>query len=270
MMKKPSRKMITTLYLIIFLYIIIGLLLFRFQKKFTFRPTKLPDSYQYEFSGAFKEFNLPLNDTDRLNMVWLKTERPKGVVIYFHGNTGNIVSASRSAVHFLRSHFDVLELDYPGYGKSTGPNSELDLYHDALEAYKLARSYYPGDSIVLYGKSLGTAMASYVASKEPCRALVLECPFYSYDRLVSRYVPIYPVRWMLQYHFPVYQYIQHTRAPVLIFHGKKDEVIPFRQSRKLKAFLKPGDRYIAFPEGQHNDLTAQPGYQEALDSLLAR
>ena len=71
-------------------------------------------------------------------------------------------------------------------------------------------------------------MAAYVAAHEPCRDLILECPFYDYVQLVRRYLPIYPVAWMLRYRFPVNEFVQRTPAPILIFHGRKDEIIPYR------------------------------------------
>lgn len=269
MTRKSLRKMTTILYLVVFIYIVGGLFLYRYQRRFIFRPEKLPAGYRFDFPVPFREFNLPLNDTDLLNVVWLEAKESRGVVLYFHGNMGNIVGAAAHAGPFLDNHYDVLLVDYPGYGKSTGPREEQDLYNDALVSYQLARSRYPADSIVVYGKSLGTALAAYVASKEPCRDLVLECPFYDYTRLVRHYVPIYPVSWLLRYQFPVYDYVRHTTAPVLIFHGKKDEVIPYRNAVRLKSVLKTGDRFIPFLSGHHNDLARQPGYREVMDSVLS-
>lgn len=269
MIRKPSHKMMTWIYLVVFLYIVGGLVLYRYQSRLVLRPDKLPASYQFSFPVPFKEYNVPLTDTDRLNMVWLHADSARGVVLYFHGNTGNIVQAYQHAAPLLENRYDVLLVDYPGFGKSTGPDAEMDLYQDAVVSYQMARTRFHADSIVIYGRSLGTAMASYVAAHEPCRDLILECPFYDYPQLVRRYLPIYPVSRMLRYRFPVYEFVRHTRAPVLIFHGKKDEIIPYRFSYKLKALLKPSDRYVTFPEGHHNDLTKQPGYQAAIDSVLS-
>jgi pimeloyl-ACP methyl ester carboxylesterase len=269
-MKKPSHKTMTLIYLIIFFYIIAGIMLYKYQKQLIFRRDKLDKSYTFHFDEPFKEFNLPLNDTDRLNAVLLKADTAKGIVIYFHGNTGNISHYSKATSIFIRHHYDVLMMDYPGYGKSTGPNSEHDLYNDADLMYQLARNYYQPDSIIIYGRSLGTAMASELASRQYCKALVLECPFYSFDALASHYLPIYPVSWLLQYHFPVHKFVQHVLVPVIIFHGTKDGVIPHGQSRKLKASLKPEDRFITIPKGRHNDLYHQPLYKKVMDSLLQK
>lgn len=269
MIRKPSHRMMTLIYMILFLYVVGGLLLYKYQRRLVLRPDKLPRSFQFDFPVPFREYNLPLTDTDRLNMVWLHADSARGIVVYFHGNTGNIVQAYPHAEPFLKNRYDVLIVDYPGFGKSTGADGEPDLYRDAVVTYQLARTRFQPDSIVIYGKSLGTAMASYVAAHEPCRDLILECPFYDYVQLARRYIPIYPVGRMLRYKFPVYEFVRHTSAPILIFHGKKDEIIPYRFSRRLKPLLKASDRYITFPDGHHNDLAAQPGYTAAIDSVLS-
>lgn len=260
--------MLRIILLLIVLYALAGLLLYQYQASIILRGTKLPSNYTFHFNYPFREFNLPLNDTDKLNMVLFEADSAKGMVVYFHGNTDNLIEFAKYAPVFLKHRYDVLMMDYPGYGKSTGPNTEQDLYNDALITYQLARSYFHADSIILYGKSLGTAMASHIASLHPCKMLILECPLYNFDMLAKRYFRIYPVSMLLHYHFPVYRFIQHTFSPVIIFHGRKDRVIPYRQSEKLKPYLKKGDEYITLPHGHHNDLYSQPLYQHIMDSLL--
>jgi pimeloyl-ACP methyl ester carboxylesterase len=262
--------MMTIVYLIIFVYVIAGILLYRYQKQLLFKPVKLDADYVFHFTEPFKEFSIPLNDTDRLSAVMLEAEAPRGIVIYFHGNRGNITDYGNAASAFIRNHYDVLLMDYPGYGKSTGPAGEQDLYRDAALMYQLAITYFPADSIVIYGRSLGTAMASELASRYYCRLLVLECPFYSFDDLASHYLPIYPVSWLLKYHFPVHEFLARVRVPVIVFHGTRDGLIPHRQSRRLKALLKPGDRFVSIPGGHHNDLPGFPLYRQVMDSALAR
>ncbi|TAM97873.1 MAG: alpha/beta hydrolase [Chitinophagaceae bacterium] len=270
MKKGKAGKVIRIILLFIVLYALAGLLLYQYQASIILRGTRLPSNYTFHFDYPFREFNLPLTNTDRLNMVLFEADSAKGMVVYFHGNTDNLVDFAKYAPIFLKQGYDVLMMDYPGYGKSTGPNTERDLYNDALISYQLARSYFSADSIILYGKSLGTAMASHVASLHPCKMLILECPLYNFDMLAKRYFRIYPVSMLLHYHFPVYRFIRHTFSPIVIFHGRKDRVIPYRQSEKLKPYLKKGDEYITLPDGHHNDLYSQPLYQHVMDSLLDR
>lgn len=269
MKKNRVARIIRIILLIIVLYALAGLLLFQYQANLILRGTTLPKNYSFHFDYPFKEFDLPLNDTDKLNVLMFVADSAKGAVVYFHGNTGNIITFSKYVPIFLKHHYSVFMMDYPGFGKSTGPNTEHDLYNDALVTYQLARSYFPADSIILYGKSLGTAMASEVATTKPCKMLILECPLYNFDLLAKRYFRIYPVSFMLRYHFPVYRFIQHTFVPIVIFHGKKDRIIPYRQAKRLKPFLKKGDEFYTLPRGCHNNLFYQPLYQHTMDSLLS-
>jgi pimeloyl-ACP methyl ester carboxylesterase len=264
-MTKKIRKIVYPILFIFSLYIISGIILSKKQEKIIFKPEKLPENYQFHFQYPFKELNIPLNESDQLNAVLLKAGDPKGIVIYFHGNKGNITTYAGRMPVFLKNHYNVLIMDYPGFGKSTGSNTEEALYHDALLMYQLAKNYFQADSIIVYGQKLGTAMASYVASRRRCKALILESPFYSMDVLAKHYFPIYPVQRSLKYHFPVYHYIQRTAAPVFIFYKAKDR----SRVKRLEPLLKPGDQFMAV-SADDQDLIDQPLYQKVLDSIFRK
>ena len=132
----------------------------------------------------------------------------------------------------------------------------------------LARSKYGADSIVLYGKSLGTGIASWLASKKSCRQVILESPYYSMTSLAAHYFPIYPVGKLLKYRLPSYEYLGIVNAPITIFHGTTDKVIPYSNAAQLKTVLKPSDKFITIVDGGHNDLPKSPVFIQSLDSLL--
>jgi uncharacterized protein len=191
-----------------------------------------------------------------------------GVVLYFHGNKGNIGRYGRHAAEFTARGYEVWMMDYPGFGKSTGPRSEQKLYDYALLLYKLARSRYRPDQIVIYGKSLGTGVAAQLASVRDCRRLILECPYFSMVSLIRHYLPIYPISTMLHYHFPTNEFLPSVTAPVAIFQGTADGLIPLSNAERLKSLLKPGDEFIPIEGGSHNDLADFPLFHQKLDSLL--
>ena len=160
-------------------------------------------------------------------------------------------------------------IDYPGYGKSTGPLTEQRLYDFAEQLYRLARIKFSGDSIVIYGKSLGTGVAAWLASRKACKQLILETPYYSITSLCSRYFPLYPIERLIHYKIPSYEYLKQVIAPVSIFHGTADWVITYSNAQRLIPSLKKTDEFITIPGGSHNDLNDFPLFHHKLDSLLS-
>jgi alpha-beta hydrolase superfamily lysophospholipase len=218
----------------------------------------------------FREINVPFDNEKNLDVVQFTVPDSirKGVVLYFHGNMENIEHYARFAANFTKNNFEVWMMDYPGFGKSTGARTEQIMYSDAKELYKMARARVGKDSIIIYGKSLGTGVASYLASVKDCKRLVLESPYYSIDALFAHYAFLYPVSWMSKYHFPICAYFEKVDAPITIFHGTDDEVIPYKQAKRLLKIAKPGAELISVEDGGHNNLNDYPLYHQKLDSVL--
>lgn len=265
-----SKKVLRWVKVIVLLYCIIGIALYYLQSVFLFHPVALPRDYKYRFNIPFAEVEIPINKTDTLNMVKFfptGTIR-KGVVIYFHGNKGNINRYAKFAPAFTNNNYEVWMADYPGYGKTTGQRTEQILYEQASQVYRMAVSKYGNDSIILYGKSLGTGIASYLASLQDCKGLILETPYYSIPDIFRCYAPIYPVSRMITYKIPTHEYLANVKAPITIYHGTDDRVIPYRCAAKLKDLLKSQDQFITIQDGSHNDLSKFSLFQQKLDSLL--
>jgi len=264
------KKIFRWAKIIIFLYCIVGIALYYLQDYFLFRPTALPRNYQYHFDVPFSEVEIPFNKTDTLNMVKFTPVDSvrKGVVIYFHGNKENINRFAKFSSNFTRLGYEVWMADYPGYGKSVGNRTEKILYEQSLQIFKMASSKYAKDSIVIYGKSLGTGIAAYLASRYDCKQLILETPYYSIPDLLGYYAFIYPMQRMSKYKIPTYQYLESVKSPIVIFHGTNDGLIPYRCAKKLKEVLKPTDQFITIEKGSHNDINDFPLYHQKLDSLL--
>jgi len=192
----------------------------------------------------------------------------KGVVLYFHGNKKNISWYSKYVPQFTKHHYEVWMIDYPGFGKSTGHLSEDILYAYALQLYKLARKQYEPGQIIIYGKSMGSGIAANLASKQPCKSLILETPYYSFSSVASHFFPIYPMEQMTKIKIPAYQFIRNVRAPITIFHGTDDCIIPLSNARRLESYVKPTDKFVIIEKGSHNDLASFQKFIEKLDSLL--
>lgn len=255
--------------IILLLYIVCGIALYYLQETLLFHPKSLPQDHVYNFSQPFTEVNIPVSEEKNISIVQFTVPDSlrKGVVLYFHGNRRNIERYAPFASHFTRNNYEVWMIDYPGFGKTTGKRTEQSMYADAQEFYKLAKSHFPTDSIILYGKSMGTGLASYIASRYDCKQLILETPYYSIDALVRKYAFIYPTSWFTKYHFPTYEYFEKIDAPITLLHGTNDEIVPFKHSKWLQE-SKPGVKLVPIEDGKHNNLNKFPAFQRALDSLL--
>jgi len=265
-----KRKIYRVSIIITLIYCSVGIALYHLQEKLLFHPVTLPQNFQFKFDVAFKEVNIPMNKTDTVNMIqFLPADSAiKGVVLYFHGNSDNVIRYEKNAEIFTKKGYEVWIPDYPTYGKTTGELTEENMYLQAKEVYKLAHSKFSSDSIFVFGKSLGTGVASYIAAKEKCAALILETPFYSIPSLFSTYAPIYPTSRMSHFKFPVGEYLEEVTEPILIFSGTSDKVIPYRNAAKLKKVLKKGDEFITLQNGTHNNVTSFPIFQEKIDSVF--
>lgn len=253
----------------VILYLIALLAIIIFQEKMIFMPGTLPKDYQYEFPTALEEINLDANDGSILNALHFKVKNPLGVVLYYHGNAGELSSWGEVVQEFVNRKYDVLVMDYRGYGKSTGPLSERALYSDAQMFYDYLLKSYSEKDVVVYGRSLGTTFASYVAAKNNPRKLILEAPFYSLEEAASNRFPIFPVSWFLKYNFPTYQFIPKVKCPIVIVHGTADEMIGYDNSVRLSELAKPEQlRFIPISGGGHNDLESTSEYNKALDDNL--
>ena len=256
--------------IIIIVYCGIGVLLYSFQDKLLLHPVVMPQDASYNFKQPFEEINIAVNRDENLNIVRFLTNaaKPKGAVLYFHGNMINISHYAEFAANFTSQGYEVWMPDYPGFGKTTGVLSEKKLYDEALQVYKLVNTKFAKDSIVIFGKSFGTGIAAQLASVKDCKSLILETPYYSIPALLGYYTPIYPVSYMSHFKMPVAEYLKEVTVPVSIFHGTNDGIIPYSIAARLKEFLKPGDEFITIPGAGHNNLNQFKIFHQKLDSIL--
>lgn len=270
--RKPVAKTIfNAAKVMLFLYALIGILLWTFQNKIIFQSEPLPPGYKYQFDQPHRELLIRLTETEQLSVVEFypkDTFHSRGVILYFHGNRDNINHYAKFIPAFTEKGYEVWMMDYPGYGKSTGEPTEKRFYSDALLLYNMAYKKFKPDSIIFYGRSLGTGVATELASHAGGKRLILETPYYSLPSLAASHIPIYPTGNLVEFKFPVFEYLPYVQIPVTIFHGKEDGVIPYSNAEQLKPLLKATDEFITIDKGSHNDLSTFPLYQHKLDSLL--
>ncbi len=267
-----KKKIYRWLKIILFIYAALGIALFYLQTKFLFHPVKLAKNYVYRFEGKYEEINIPFDNTDTMNMIkfFPADSVRKGVILYYHGNKENINHYAAFTKPFTKLGYEVWMEDYPGFGKSTGAITEKKLYAQALQVQKMAALQFGKDSIVIYGKSLGTGIAAYIAANTKAKMLILESPYYSIPALFNCYAFIYPNEQMSTFKIPTNEFLEEVKYPIIIFHGIDDGVVPYRCSAKLKAILKPADKYITVPDADHQSINQKEIYYSAIDSLLTK
>ncbi len=244
-------------------------LLYAFQDRLIFLPTGLPQDYSYTFPVPYEEFTLEAKDGALLNALHFTREDPKGIIVYYHGNAGNLERWGSVVQFFVQKNWEVVVMDYRGYGKSTGERSEKALFSDAQLFYQYARKHFDETKILVYGRSLGTAMATKIASQNQPGHLILETPFFNLYDVARKRFPLLPVKPLLKYQFNSNQYIQSVNCPVTILHGTEDTVVPLVSGEKLfESIPNSHKKMVVVPGGAHNNLVEFPEYLDEIDTLL--
>jgi fermentation-respiration switch protein FrsA (DUF1100 family) len=244
------------------------------QEDILFQKATLPEDYVFNFEEPFDELFLETEEGARINALYFKAETPKGIVLYFHGRGGNLSNNwGKASREFTSRNYDLFVMDYRGFGKSTGPLSEKAIFHDANVCYEYVNDLYSEDNIVVYGRSLGTGIATFVASNKNPKSLVLESPYFSILDLTpsqTPYLPRFLVPILLKYHFRTDQLIVNVASPIHIFHGTEDELIPYDSSTRLLRLIKNHKKasLVSIENGTHNHLNSHPKYQNALSMIL--
>jgi len=271
-MKINYKKVWKWIKILAIVYVLGGVALYFLQDYVLFHPVTLKRDHKYDFPEKNKEINIPITENSNLNIVqFFSTDTvTKGVVLYFHGNKKNISWYAKYSPYFTKYGYEVWLIDYPGFGKSTGKLTEQTLYDWANYMYNFARTRFNPDSIIIYGNSMRTGIATHLASLQPCKKLILETPYYDYPSVIKHYLPIYPIEWMIHYKIPTHDYIEKVVAPITIFQGTDDRLVTYNNAKRLKPFLKAVDEFVTIEGGSHNDLYNFKETIEKLDSLLRK
>ncbi len=258
----------STLAYIIFGYLALLIIIYLVQEKFIFKPEKLHAGFQFKYDVPFKELFFDVKPGVRINGLHFFREAPKGLILYFHGNTRSIKGWARYAKDFYRYDYDVVMVDYRGFGKSTGKRSEEDLLSDMQFVYETLMQQYKQEHLIVYGRSIGSGFAAKLASDNNPRYLILDAPYYSFTEIMERYLPILPVRWVIRYRLRTDKWIMHVKCHTYILHGTKDRLIPISNSEKLQALNPRKITLIRIEGGSHNNLPSFPEYHNFIRDIL--
>lgn len=262
------------IYIISFLTVLISSIfvwLYFSQDKFIFLTGKKIDTnYKYHFLNDFEELFLKTVDGNLINALHFKLEKPKGIVLFCHGNSGDLKEWGGRVSFFLDYNYEVLVFDYRNYGKSTGDFNEEQMYNDAMLAYNYIKNTFTEETIVVYGFSLGSTFATRIASQNKPKELILEAPFFNFKKAVqysSKFAPTF----LLKYKFRTDKTIVKVAAPITIFHGNNDKITSFKDSKRLFALNTSAEnKFIEIDGGTHHNIREHKLYLQSLQHILER
>ena len=263
-----KKKLISIIKVLAPLYIILCLGLYFFQENLIFFPQKLDTSYQFNFEEEFEELTFPTPDGKSLNGLLFKADNSKGLIFYLHGNAGSLSSWGNVASTYTASNYDVFILDYRSFGKSEGEiTSEAQLFEDNQMIYDELKKKYQEENIIVLGYSIGTGLASKLASDNKPQQLILQAPYYSLTDMMRQRFSFVPT-FILKYKFENNEFLKNCKMPISIFHGDEDRVINYNSSVKLKEEFKDKLELITLKEQGHNGMTYNPAYIQALKRII--
>jgi fermentation-respiration switch protein FrsA (DUF1100 family) len=260
------------------IYVLLALALYLLQGKMVFLSnmpgralTASPGDIGLEYEDVF----LTTSDNERLHGWYVPAVNARGVVLFFHGNAGNISHRLDSIRIFNQLGMDTLIIDYRGYGESSGKTTEQGTYLDAQAAwdYLVEERGIATERIIIFGRSLGGAIGAWLGSHQRPAAVIIESSFSSGVDMGRRLYPFLPVRLITRLKYPVKEYASRLQSPVLVVHSRDDEIIPFAMGEAIYAAVNQPKDFLEL-RGDHNAgfyISRQayiPGLDQFIESVL--
>ena len=257
------------LLIVLGIYLGISLMLYFLQDYLMFKPEKLPKDFEFYYENQeIEEYNVETRDGAIINGLRFKAKNPKGVVFYLKGNSKSIKGWGKFAVDFTRHGYDVLMVDYRGFGKSTGRRTQKAIKRDLQMIYNKVKDITPEKYIILYGRSLGSGFATKLASMNNPRMLILDAPYYSLSKVAKKFIPFMPLTLFLKFPMPTYKWLKYVNCPIHIIHGTDDKLIPYKTSIKLSKIKPESTRLYTVIGGGHKNLNTFIEYHKMLTEII--
>ncbi len=272
--RPPWRRAAGPALRIAALLLVVSALMLIFERRLIYFPQREHDVTPRQLGLAFEDLTLTAEDGVRIHAVYLPPPgEPRWTVLFAHGNGGNL-SHRLDRTLLLQSQLGaaVLLFDYRGYGRSEGSPDEEGTYRDARAAHRwlVEEKGVPPDRLVVFGESLGSAVALDLALVRPSRALVLESPFASVPAMARAVYPFLPLWPLVRTRYDNEAKAPRLSVPLLVLHGDRDEVVPFSQGRRVFEAAPEPKRFFAIPGAGHNDtyLVGGEAYWAAVRDFL--
>jgi len=263
---------ISLIILALVIYVGLGLLLFLSQSSLLYYPDPTITATPGNIGLDFENVSFKTKDDVQLSGWYVPVENEKGTILFCHGNAGNISHRLDTIALFHRLGYGVFIFDYRGYGRSDGRPTEQGTYLDAEAAwnYLVRQKGIKPSRIVLFGRSLGGAVAVWLAAGRNPRGCILESTFSSVPDMAAALYPIFPARYICRFRYDSLSIINKISCPLYIIHSPDDEIIPYDHSRRLFTAAKTKKEFLQI-RGNHNNgfiLTGKK-YVDGLQSFLA-
>ncbi len=246
-------------------------MLYFFQEKLIFHSGEIPQDYVFQFESEFEELFLSAEDGAVLNGLHFRQENPKGVILYCHGNAGQLDDWGNWAQELSnRYQYDVVIWDYRGYGKSKGKRRQDLMLNDGFLFYEYCKRHFTENQISIFGRSLGGFFATHIAKETNPHRLILESTPTSLLDIARNQYPYLPAGLLLKYKFQNLQNVEVIGVPIHIIHGTSDNLVPFDHGEKLfRLSVAPSKKFYPIDGGGHNNLSNfEKVYFDALDAVL--
>jgi alpha-beta hydrolase superfamily lysophospholipase len=264
---KRKKKMLIWISIPLLLYATVLSIAYYHQEKLIFHPEALDTDFTFSFEDKHEEVDIKTKDNHSLHALLFEREENNQLVVYYHGNAGNLEHWGHIAPLYLNAGFNIIIYDYRGFGKSTGEiENQEALLSDAQLVYDFAKTQYEEPEITVIGYSLGSGIASWVAGKNEPRRLILKSPYFALSDLAASRLPFLPGRTLVKYKLPTHTYLEDVDFPIYMFHGDNDLVIPVEHSRKLHDKF-PEINYIELKGQKHPAMNFNLSYQEFIAAL---
>lgn len=257
---------------IIGIYILFAGFLFIFQSRYVYYPEHTISADPSNIGLEFESISFETEDRVKLSGWFIPSEGASSVILFCHGNAGNISHRLESIQIFHRLGLDVFVFDYRGYGRSEGKPSEVGTYRDveAVWRYLVEERQVSPNRIVVFGRSLGGAVAAWLAHRHTPGALILESAFTSIPDIAAKLYFYLPVRLLSRFKYNTAEYLDEVDCPVLIVHSREDEIMPFSHGQQLFETARGPKEFLEI-SGTHNEgfITSGKHYEEGLDSFIS-
>jgi len=254
-------------------YLVFAGFLFIFQSHYIYYPERVLSVTPHSIGLQFESVSFETTDGVQLSGWFVPSKSARGVILFCHGNAGNISHRLDSIQIFHQLGLDVFIFDYRGYGQSEGKPTEQGTYKDAEAAwrYLIEERQVKPNEVIIFGRSLGGAVASWLAQSHTPGALILESTFTSLPDIAAGLYPYLPVRLLLRFEYNTAEYLGRVDCPVLIVHSRDDEIMPFDNGQKLFESAKEPKKFLE-TTGTHNNgfITSGKRYEDGLHTFISQ